>query len=160
MIFEDPQFVKTLDAWLANNDQKAAQALSLYKSRVPPMFSRYSGSLYRGMIVDQKFMTDAESGKLATPTAKFSSWSKDKTIATKFAKDSKYKTSSKSGIPILVTLKNPLNSVVMDINGICLFAGYDMLQLGLDDLSLDSAIKEQEVLLSGVKITKSMITKL
>jgi hypothetical protein len=46
-------------------------------------------------------------------------------------------------------------NIILDINALFLFYGQSkMIQLGIDDMSADSAMKEQEVLIaSGIKIT-------
>lgn len=144
MFYEDPAFVKSLDKWLGLNNQDAAKALE--RAKIPPMFKNYAKPLYRGMVVDQSFLDNAKAGKLKFTN--YSSWSKDKNLALKFVNDPKYKFTSTGTIKILVTKSFTAQSIVLDIDGLALFLGETgMIHIGIDDLSADSALKEQEVLI-------------
>lgn len=140
-------FISVLDSWLFENDQKFAKQIASKKSKIPPIFKTYSKKLYRGMIVDEGFIEKASTGMSFD---KFSSWSKSEKVAMTFSKDPKYRTQLKTGIPMLVSKVIPQSNIILDIHSFCLFTG----GVGFDELSFDSALKEEEVLIDiGVKIT-------
>lgn len=89
----------------------------------------------------------------------FSSWSKSKDVAMAFLRDPKYKTTSKSGTKVLIEITNPQQtSVVLDINSLLLYTGFELIPSGnLDPLSMDSAIKEEEVIMKDVVVRKAMV---
>ena len=139
-------FTKALDGWLERNEQKYALALS--KAQGIPDHFMFEGTLYRGMVVDADFMNLVQNGKMKFDS--FTSWTRDKKVAEKFMKDPRFKTTNKSGIGIIITKKVKKSDCVLDIYSYSLFTG----GVGLDPLSFDSAIKEQEVLLKkGLKIS-------
>ena len=74
----------------------------------------------------------------------------------------KFKTATIQGTPIIIKKKIAPTQIVIDVHGFCLFMGEDQLvMLGLDDMSFDSAVKEQEVLVrKGVKVIAKDITVL
>jgi len=144
MFYEEQGFSTNLDKWLGLNKQDAAKALEKYK--IPPIFKNYTKNLYRGMVVDQDFLDNVKAGKLKFTN--YSSWSKDKNLALKFVNDPKYKFTSTGTIKILVTKTFTSTNVVLDIDGLANFLGETgMIHIGIDDLSADSALKEQEVLI-------------
>ena len=159
-VFTDKRFIRALDCWLAKSDQSCGTTLYQFRTRIPSMFTRVSNvTLYRGMVVPQDFIDKASTSSGLILTG-FTSWSKDKAIAEKFTTDKSLKTTNNTGIRILLTLRSSMQFNPIDLESICLFAGFDMIGNGLDDLSYDSALKEKEVLLKDVKVTKGMIKKL
>lgn len=153
-IIGTPDFIKNLDKWLSDNKQQYADYIARNKAGIPRMFTQYSDILYRGMTVDDNFIN-----QLVDKGIKFNahtSWSKDEKVAYKFFNDPAYKVNNKSGIKILIKKKPTPANIVLDIHNFCMFMGESQLNmLGLDDLSYDSAIKEQEVLVKkGINITK------
>lgn len=122
------------------------------------MFTTVKTKLYRGMIVDSDFMDKASKGQGITLKG-FSSWTKSKDVAMAFLRDPKYKTTSKSGTKVLIEITNPQQtSVVLDINSLLLYTGFELISSGnLDPLSMDSAIKEEEVIMKDVVVRKAMV---
>lgn len=122
------------------------------------MFTTVKTKLYRGMIVDSDFMDKASKGQGITLKG-FSSWSKSKDVAMAFLRDPKYKTTSKSDTKVLIEITNPQQtSVVLDINSLLLYTGFELISSGnLDPLSMDSAIKEEEVIMKDVVVRKAMV---
>ena len=58
---------------------------------------------------------------------------------------------------ILITKKIPPSKIILNIHNLVMFTG----GIGLDDLSVDSAFKKQEILVDkGTKITEKDITVL
>lgn len=156
-IIGHPEFLQKLDNWLFKNTQEDAKWIASKKSAgIPPVFRSYNDWLYRGMFVDAGFLLDLEKGKVKLNT--YTSWTKDERIAIKFAKD---KTASggmaRGNVAIVLKKKIGTMDQVFDIDGFCLYMGADQLvMLGMDDLSVDSAIKEKEVLIeSGLQINKT-----
>lgn len=153
-IIGSPEFIKNLDGWLANNKQMNADWLARNKAGIPTMFTQYSQTLYRGMIVDDSFINQmVEKGVKFT---NHSSWTKDKKIAQSFFNDPKYRTTNNKGYKLLIEKKFTSNNIVLDIHSFCMFMGEAQLtMLGVDDLSFDSAMNEQEVLVKkGITINK------
>ena len=151
------EFNKNLDGWLFKNDQKNAKFFIKNAQKIPPMFKSYNDFLYRGMSVDAEFMNLLKDGKIVF--ANCTSWSKDIKIAKKFVNDPKYAISKKSGIKIIIKAKIPKTKQVLDIHSYVLFVGATALSAaGIDELSIDSAIKEQEVLIAPkLKIDPSWV---
>ena len=147
-------FNKNLDNWLFKNDQKNAEWLLKNKDKIPTNFKSFSGTLYRGMIVDHEFIKIVESGKMKFLAC--TSWTKDIKIARQFAFNKKYSISKNAGINIILSKKITDNSQIIDIESFVLFMGIDQLEMmGFDEMNLDSAVKEQEVLISkNLKINK------
>jgi len=147
-----PEFIKNLDGWLFENEQKYAKYIAKNKSKLPPMFTAFSGMLYRGMVVDTDFLDGIRKGGITFRT--LTSWSKDPKIGAKFVNDPKYKIATKQGGMSVLISKKITTKVVFDIHGFILFMGNPQLEmLGMDELSIDSGMQEQEVLINtGVKI--------
>lgn len=153
------KFNETLDRWLAWNEQKDADWLSRNKEKIPPNFRSHTGKLYRGMTVNADFLQKVEKGKLTFDT--HTSWSKDMNMAKKFATDERYMVgkAKEDSVKILISKVISTSKQIIDIHGYVLFMGtYQLEMVGFDELSLDSAMKEEEVLVQkGIKITKSDI---
>lgn len=153
-----PEFISNLDGWVGKNEQRYADYIARNKIGIPPMFTTCTSPLYRGMVVDAEFMNKLNNGGIVLKT--HTSWSKDQKRAKAFVNDPKFRVATKNGISILIKKVIPAASIVMDIHGFVLFMGEDQLSmLGMDELSVDSALTEQEVLIKkGVKITTKDIT--
>lgn len=146
------EFIKNVDDWLFKNDQKNAQYLSKNKSKVPDMFRKPRGVLYRGMIVDQSFIDDVNEGKMKFDN--ITSWSTDRNVAVNFVTDKRFMTTKKSGIKIIITKKIPASKIILDIYNYALFVG----DTKLNEMNFDSAMKEKEVLVDkGVNILQKDI---
>lgn len=149
---------KNLDEWLFKNDQKYADFLHRKKSNIPLIFRSYGKPLYRGMSVNADFVN-----ALLTKGVTFdkhTSWTQDQKMAEKFANDPSFSTGKTSGeTKILIKKTISTTSIILDIYGFVNYMGVGQLgMLGFDETSLDSAMKEKEVLISkGVKITKSNV---
>ena len=152
MFYENPAFIKKLDAWLDVSDQKDAASLDLMKGQFPVMFRTYSKPLYRGMVIK-------EDPKKGFTISGYTSWSKDKNIAIKFLNDPKYKFGTRTGTKVLLTKKFTTNDIILDIHALAWFLGENkLIELGIDDLAADSALKEQEVLITkNIKISPKEI---
>lgn len=156
MFHESPEFIKHLDRWLDMSEQPDAKFLNSNKTKIPQMFRQYTKPLYRGLVLNQVELTKYQkTGQLTLP--KHTSWSKDKKIAIKFVDDPQYKISAGGSIKLILTKSFTPANIILDINSLFLFYGQTkMIQLGIDDMSADSAMKEQEVLItSGIKIIPS-----
>lgn len=154
----DPKFIKHLTDWLKHSDQKDAKYLYENRLKVPQIFRKYSKTLYRGTVVDESFFEDLERGVVRLNA--YTSWSKDKRISIGFLADPKYKISTRGGTPILIKKSFIERDIIMDIHGFMLFAGKtSMLENGVEELAIDSAIKEHEVLINkGIAINKRNVT--
>ena len=157
-IIGHPDFVKNLDDWLFKNDQKNAAWIASKVTQIPPPFKTYSGFLYRGMSVDKDFQDKISAPGGSITFSNFSSWSKSEKIARSFVDDPKYVVGDKGSKKIFILLKRKFTpaQIVLDIHGFVLFMGTSQLEmLGVDEMSLDSAMNEEEVLIKkGLKITK------
>lgn len=157
-VIGEPEFIKNVDDWLFKNEQRNADYIASRSSGIPAIFKQYSKALYRGMLVDQTFLEQLDKGGVTFRT--HSSWSKSQDLAKKFASDDKYQLgTSKGSIRILVTKTISPSNILFDIHGYVSFMGQDQLiMLGMDDMSVDSALNEQEVLIKkGIKVTKSQV---
>lgn len=145
------KFKTNLDSWLFRNDQANAEFLAKNKSQIPQIFKNYSKTLYRGMTVDDEFLDKLKSGITLT---NHTSWSKNVKLATAFVNDPKYKVGNKTGTRILIQKVIPLSYQILDIDAFFNFMGKpQLLMLGYDEMSINSAMKEQEVLIQkGMKI--------
>lgn len=155
-----PEFIKNLDGWVGKNEQRFADYIVRNRAGIPPMFQTVSGVLYRGMIVDGEFLNKVNSGGLALNS--HSSWTKDAKVAKQFINDPKYRIAAKNGTAILIKKKIAPTQIVIDIHNFIMFMGDSQLEmLGMDEMSIDSALKEQEVLVKkGVKIVTKDMTAL
>lgn len=149
------QFRSALDSWLLKSDQRSAQYLEQNKSGIPDYFRRYNQTLFRGMVVDEKFLDSLTKG-----TARLdgiSSWSKDQKIAEAFLEEGKFKFTKNQGTKVLLKKKFLPQNQILDIESFVLYMGVQQLIfLGYDEVNLDSAIKEKEVLITkGVRIGKT-----
>jgi hypothetical protein len=95
--------------------------------------------------------------------AAHSSWSKDRNTAKKFVNDPAYsivKDNKSTKIKILISKTISKTSQILDIDGFVMFMGAEQLEMqGMDAMSLDSALKEKEVLVAkGVVIKVADIT--
>jgi hypothetical protein len=145
------EFTDTLDKWLSDNDQKYADQLA--KAINIPDHFKFTGKLYRGMLVTPEFIELAAEGRMVFD--KYTSWSKSKTLAIKFTKDTKYVTAKKKDlVPVLITKNISKAQSVLDIYNYALFTG----GVGLDPLSVDSSLKEEEVLVKkNIKIAQKEV---
>lgn len=153
----DPKFIKNLTNWLDTSDQKSAKYLYENRLNLPPFFRKYSKPLYRGTIVNDKFLEEIERKPISLN--EYTSWSKDQSISISFLKDPKYRVTKKEGTQILITKTFTERDIIMDIQAYALFSGETtLLEHGLDKLAIDSALKESEVLIKkGILITKKDI---
>ena len=145
MYINTKEFAEALDGWLFKNEQSYAGKINSNKAKIPVQMRTCKDYLYRGMTVDSDFLEKAKTGLKFT---NFTSWSLSPKIAESFVKDPKYKvgSGSKGGIQILITKKIPPTQIVLHVYNMCLFNDYILTGNGLDETSLDSAMKEQEVL--------------
>lgn len=148
MLKVDPKFITALDDWLFKNEKKYAESIKKLSGPIPPLFKQYNKPLYRGMIVDEEFLNSVNAEKMIFKD--ITSWTKDEKIAIGFIKDKKFITSKKSnGIKLLLTKTIPSSKIIFDIHNFVMFTAGE----GLDELSVDSAYKEEEVLVDkGIKI--------
>lgn len=155
-------FREHLNNWLFTSKQPDAEFLFRNKPKIPPMFRDYKKKLYRGMKVDSAFLATLESNKpiiFSTHT----SWSKSDIVAKKFASDPKYMMGTsprESTVTVLLTKLIPSTSQILDIDTFVVFMGEKQLEMmGYDEMNIDSALKEKEVLISkGIRITKKDVS--
>lgn len=152
MFYEDKQFIKHLDTWLDISDQKSAKWLDSYRGKIPPMFLSYSSKLYRGFILDR-----IPTGKIDIKD--YTSWSKDKNTAIKFLNDPAFRVSRKQGVTVLASKSITSTKIVLNIHDLAMFLGTSgMIDLGIDDMSADSALKEKEVLVKPISLMPTELT--
>lgn len=153
IFYENPDFIKNLDIWLDISDQNSAKWLSSINANIPQMFKSYSGTLYRGFII-------SEIPNKPFEIKTYTSWSKDKNMAMAFLKDSKYRISKKEGIPVLASKQITTSKQILDIHSLAIFLGVNrMIDLGIEDLAADSAMKEKEILINkGIKVLLKELT--
>lgn len=150
------KFIQSLDSWIFKNNQVDAEYLYRNKSKIPTMFQSYSKKLYRGMTVDDETLDRIYKNSFSFD--KHTSWSKDQNIARKFVDDPKYAIGSSKGKQKLIVEKVFTSSQqILDIDTFILFMGHAQLEMmGFDEMSLDSAMKEKEVLISkGAKLLRT-----
>lgn len=152
-IIQTEKFAKHLDAWLMSNKPIDGKYLSSAKNSVPQLFRNYTQTLYRGMTVDGDFLEKANTTGVTFKSQ--TSWSKEKKIAIGFVKDDRFRVSNKSGTQILISKKIPQAKQVLDVHSFVSFMGaYQLETLGYDEMNIDSAMKEFEVIVDkGIKIT-------
>jgi hypothetical protein len=151
MFINTLEFSQMLEKWVEKNDQAAASKLNSNKAKFPPIL-RPAGQYYRGMQVDSNFI---EKLKVGVKFDKFSSWSFDPSLAKKFATDPAYRIGSSSkSIKILINKKFTSQQVVLNVYSVCAMNSFVLLSHGFDEIAMDSAMKESEVLINkGVTIT-------
>lgn len=158
-IIGDQKFIKVLDDWLFKNDQASATWLLRNKMGIPEMFRNHSGFLYRGMFIEPELFQEISEKGIAMKT--LSSWTTEEKVARRFATDATASGSkAKGNIRIIIKKKVSVAKQILNIQKLIEFMGTNqMISLGLDDLSADSALKEFEVLCDkGIKITSKDIT--
>lgn len=153
-------FKRNLDDWLFKNDQANANFLFINRNKIPQVFRSYRQKLYRGMYMDDDMLEKLNDSGFLTLN-KHTSWSKDENIATKFITDDKFSL-GRSNIDkkkVIINKIIPTSSQILDIDSFVLFMGaQQMIMLGYDEMNIDSAIKEKEVLISkGIRVSKSEI---
>lgn len=152
-------FNKNLNAWLEFNDQKASDFLFKNRNKIPPIFRSFSGKLYRGMSIPDYLYDEIMSKGLTFNS--HTSWAKDMKVAKGFVNDPKYSIAKKGEnvVKILITKTISSNNQILDIDGFVNFMGVPQLEMqGYDELALDSASNEREVLIQkGIKITKTNV---
>lgn len=158
MIELDKKYCTALNSWLEHSDQRAAEILFAKRHDIPQMFRTYTKTLYRGMVVDQQFLDKLNKKPQTAPF--YTSWSKDKKVSLGFLKDPAFKISTKSNIDTLLEKTFTTSDIVVDIHSLSLFLGMGpMADLGIDELAIDSSLKELEILIrKGITITKKDIT--
>lgn len=153
LFHESPNFVKNIDNFLFKSDEVSKSYLSKNKTKIPIMFRNYPKTLYRGLILDGQDFLVLQDGKYKT---KISSWTKDQSITQKFINDPKYRIQSKNTNKIILQKKIYQQYIIIDIDSYFNFYPSSKLEeMGFDELNIDSALKEQEVLVSPVLIGKN-----
>lgn len=141
------KLVPILDDWLFKNESQYAKKLEPLAKKLPPMLTTVHMSLYRGMRVNTDFLEKAKGSGIKFDQP--SSWTKNKDIAIKFAKEPAPNTVKfKDTVPIILEKKVPASLVTLDIHMfVSMLSGMmDLENLGLDPIAADSAFKEYEVL--------------
>lgn len=160
MIFhESKEFVRNLDKFLYEASIISSAYLSSNRTRVPLMFRNYTKTLYRGMFLSESEYVDIQAGKFKI--GRVSSWTKDKSIAEKFIKDPRFIFQNRTKEKVILMKKFSPNDIILDIDAYVSFYGENkLMELGLDELNIDSAFKEQEVLVSPTKIGKNEFVRI
>ena len=151
-IFKSKEYVEAVDKWIGTNVQKHAAFLASKKAQVPPIL-KPAGKYYRGMYVPEDFLN-----KLQSPSGVifplYTSWTMQRKSAEIFAKSAG--PAKKGFIGIIIEKSIPTSKVVVNLYTYVSMLQYDV---ELDDLSIDSALKEFEVLIDkNIKITMKDIT--
>ncbi len=159
MIFhESTEFVRNLDKFLFNASTVSSAYLNSNKTKIPALFRSYTRTLYRG-----HFFTDKEFVQLSEGKFKFgrvTSWTKEKSIAEKFLKDPQFIYQSRGKEKVILLKSFQITDIIIDIDSYVQFYGEKrLIELGFDELNIDSAIKEQEVLIAPIKIKKDEFVK-
>lgn len=151
MFIESKEFVKNLNKWLETADQKYSQFLHVNSSKIPYLFKKQS-TLYRGANVDIDFL-NKNVGNFSKPT----SWSKNKNSSLKFLDEKSYFSGKpKNTSKILITKKITSNDIIIDIDAYVNFYGEDrLIYFGFDELAIDSAKKEAEVIVKPIDIHRN-----
>lgn len=152
MIFhESKDFVRNLDKFLFDANPTSSAYLNSNRSKVPVMFRNYSSTLYRGMFLSKKEFEDLTNGKFSL--GRVTSWTKDKKIAEKFLNDPKFVFQNRNSDKVIFQKKFSQTHIILDIDAYVSFYGEKkLMELGFDEMNIDSAIKEKEVLIAPVKI--------
>lgn len=160
MIFhESTEFVRNLDKFLFNASVVSSAYLNSNKTRIPTLFRSYSQTLYRGQFFNQKEYIQLTEGKFKF--GRVTSWSKDRKVAEKFLNDPQYIYQSKGKEKIILLKEFQVSDIILDIDAYVSFYGEKRLvELGFDELNIDSALKEQEVLIAPIKINKDEFVKI
>lgn len=145
---ETSEFIKHLDNWLLKSEQRDAQYLNLNSNKIPSIFKKRF-SLYRSVSLKiEDVNTLLKNKKLKIE--KVTSWSKDKNIALRFTQDKnmKLRNFNEKRIDLLYNKMFSSNDIIIDIDSFVNFYGETkLLEMGIDDLNIDSAMKEKEVLI-------------
>lgn len=149
-IIQKEDFRDNLSNWLFRNNQEAADYLFKNKEKIPAMFRNTKTKLYRGISVSEEVIQLLDDNKFVT--RKHTSWSKSETVAKKFTSDPAYQISNgKNDKLVKVILSKQIlpSRQILDIEAFVSFMGISQLQImGYDEIDLDSAVKEQEVLIA------------
>ncbi len=140
-----------MNKWLETSDSRYSTYLFNNSSKIPSILKQ-ANTLYRGVYVTPDF-ANSKTNRLNKST----SWSKNKNMAMNFINNKKYSIRDSSNrIPILITKKISTNDIILDIDAYVNFYGEDnLIYMGFDDLAIDSALKESEVLVKPITISKS-----
>ncbi len=159
MIFhESTEFVRNLDKFLFNSSTVSSAYLNSNKTKIPALFKSYTKTLCRGQFLSEKEYIQLLDGKFKLE--RVTSWTKDRKIAEKFLKDPQYIYQSRGKEKIILLKEFQITDIILDIDAYVSFYGEKRLvELGFDELNIDSALKEQEVLIAPVKIKKDEFVK-
>jgi hypothetical protein len=151
------KFRDYLEDWLFKNDQRAADFLYLNKASIPSQFRNYTRKLYRGMTVGNEFIENVSRGRYTFD--KHTSWTKDINLAKKFANDPAFMINTVGDQKYQIVMSKVVSQkdMIIDIDGFVAFMGVKQLEvLGYDEMNIDSALKEKEVLVAkGVVVTRA-----
>jgi len=153
-IITDKKFIKNIEKYVDMNDFKDLDFIIKNSEKIPAYFNK-EDIFYRGMI-----LTDEELDIVNNNNFKLNrvtSLTKDKNIAIKFATDPKYRIKNKQGTPVLITKKF---KPIIDIDAYIQYMYSSDLLGDFDDLALDSAMKEKEVITPVLSILNKEIKKL
>lgn len=149
-IIQKEDFRDNLSNWLFRNNQEAAEYLFKNKEKIPSVFRNSKAKLYRGLAVSEEVIRLLEDNKFVTK--KHTSWSKSESVAKKFVSDPAFQISNDKNdrlIKVILVKQILPKHQILDIDAFVSFMGISQLQiLGYDEIDLESAIKEQEVLIA------------
>lgn len=145
---ETKEFIDHLNSWLFKSNTKDASWIYANRNKIPVHFRRNSNYLYKGLIGNSELFTFKTGFVRLNGTISFS---EDENIAKQFATNSKFNFRDKSGVKIII--KKKFSNVVFDVYKYFLFNGDDrLLEMGFDDMNIDSMKKEKEILVNDVKV--------
>lgn len=151
---ESSEFIKNLDSYLFNPNALASSYLKTNKNRIPLVFRSCNKTLYRGMFLSDEDRKLLDNGKFRFD--RVTSWTKESSIAEAFLKDVKFKIQNKKSTPVVLKKNFQVNDIIIDIDAYVQFYGEKkLLEMGFDDLNIDSAMKEKEVLIMPIVIKRA-----
>ena len=153
MIFhESAEFIKQLDKYLFDASTTSANYLFSNKSRIPQILKSYNKPLYRGIFLNNDDYELLISNKF--DLKKTTSWTKEEKIATRFLNDPKLKFQNQKNKKIILIKTIHPSNIIIDIDKFISFYGENkLMELGIDELNIDSGMAEKEVLVGPVKIS-------
>lgn len=145
---ESKEFIGHLDSWLFKSNVKDSGWIYNNRNKIPSHFKVNNNFLYKGVFgIPELF--DFRSGFVSLHGT--ISFSEDEDVARKFISDDAFKFRNSDGLRIII--KKKFTSIVFDVYKYYLFYGEKkLLEMGFDEMNIDSMQKEKEVLVHNVKI--------
>lgn len=147
----NPNIIKFLEKHIDVGGRKWSSEVAKLSQQIPVQFKEVSGYLYRGMVLDQIALDKLKTTGLVLE--QFSSWTTSPEIAKRFSVDPKLMMKNKTGTPVVFKKKIPKSYVIVNIQSFVLFLDNMGMINDFDPIVMDSAIKEQEILIeAGIRL--------